>query len=103
MKYIFFKELDSSKRHPKVADFLAGDRWDEWSPASSCFFSPQEAEAAKPGDRPNGTVEECEDHAGPFQRIWHDPSACWYHTYGVMPPDAPTPPEGYAYTEKEIP
>jgi len=72
MKYA---NLDSQTTHPAAANALYSAR------AGQCWSSPQEMEAAKPGDHPHGTVDDCEDGSGAFQRIWHSPSACWLNTY----------------------
>jgi len=97
-RYIFFSNLDGTICHPEVADFLAGDHPEEWSPAGGCWQTPQEMKSAKSGDYPHGAVDEC----GDFQRIWHDPSASWYNTYGLVPEDYDiSPPDGYDYREEE--
>ena len=47
--------------------------------AGQCWSSPQGTAEAASGDYPHGTIDECDDGAAGFRRVWHDGEAVWFN------------------------
>ena len=102
-QYLFFKDLDTSRFHPELADFLTASGPDNVQPAGQAWGSKGEMDSSTPSAHPHGTVENVQDASGPFQRIWSSDSKNygWYNTYGIFGMEV-TPPAGYTYETRGI-